>query len=153
MKLSSSVFEEGGIIPSRYTCEGANVNPPLHFHDVPKEAQSLVLIMDDPDVPLHIRQDHTWDHWIVYNLPANTTGIQEAADPPGICGKTTYGSCKYGGPCPPDREHRYFFKLYALDIQLKLPDGAEKKEVEKAMEGHILDSAELMGRYEKGKGY
>lgn len=153
MKLTSSAFEEGGIIPSKYTCEGKNISPPLKISEVPKQAKSLVLIMDDPDVPASIRPDRMWDHWVLFNIPPNTSQIEENATPQCTPGKTTYGHTRYGGPCPPDAEHRYFFKLYALDRMLDLKEGATKKEVEKAMEEHILADCQLMGKYEKGKGY
>jgi Raf kinase inhibitor-like YbhB/YbcL family protein len=145
MKITSSAFKEGGIIPSLYTCEGKNIPPPLTFAEIPPQAKSLVLIMDDPDVPTYLRPDGMYDHWIVFNIPPNSQT--------GTMGKNTAGQNKYTGPCPPDREHRYFFKLYALDKMLSLSAGATKKEVEKAMEGHILAQAQLMARYEKGKGY
>lgn len=154
MKLISSAFKDKGIIPSRYTCEGANISPPLEITNVAPNAKSLVLIMDDPDVPEHIRSDRMWDHWIIFNISPTTRQIPEMVGPTsGIHGKTTFGHLKYGGPCPPDREHRYFFKLYALDVLLSLKEGSTKKEIEKAMEGHILAETQLMGRYEKGKGY
>lgn len=153
MQLTSRVFKEGGIIPSTYTCEGKNISPPLEISGVPKEARSLVLIMEDPDVPVSIRPDRMWDHWILFNLAPTLTKIEEDTTPPSIAGKTTFGSNRYGGPCPPDAEHRYFFKLYALDCKLDLKAGATKKEVEKAMKGHILTQCQLMGRYEKAKGY
>ena len=154
MKISSSAFKQGGIIPSRFTCEGANVNPPLEISAVPKNAKSLALIMDDPDVPPQVRPDRMWVHWVLYNMPPDTHHINEAEDAPGIQGKTTFGHHRYGGPCPPDREHRYFFKLYALDCEtLNVAEDAGKKEVENAMRGHIIAEVELMGRYEKGKGY
>lgn len=153
MKLTSTVFHEGGIIPSLYTCEGKNINPPLDIAGVPPNAKSLVLIMDDPDVPKSLRPDGMYDHWVVTDIPPSTQKIHEHAKPPGIVGKNTGGENKYIGPCPPDREHRYFFKLYALDKMLHLPAGSSKKEVEKAMQGHILAECHLMGRYEKGKGY
>lgn len=153
MQLTSTAFQEGGIIPSRYTCEGKNINPPLAIAEVPQNASSLVLIMDDPDVPAYLRKDRIWDHWIHFNIPPHTTKIIEGENPPGIAGKTTFGHNTYGGPCPPDAEHRYFFKLYALDCTLDLTEEAQKKEIESAMEGHILAKAQLMGRYEKQKGY
>ncbi|HSX11321.1 MAG TPA: YbhB/YbcL family Raf kinase inhibitor-like protein [Chlamydiales bacterium] len=149
MKLLSSAFQEGGIIPSLYTCEGKNINPPLAFSDVPPHAKSLVLIMDDPDVPKSRRPDGMFDHWVVFNMPPSVHRIGEHTTPPGIEGKNTYGKDQYAGPCPPDREHRYFFKLYALDTLLDLPAGATKKEVEQAMHGHIIAQCQLMGRYEK----
>lgn len=153
MKLTSDAFQEGAIIPSRYTCEGLNYSPPLTFHDVPKNAKSLVLIVDDPDVPAFVRPDCMFDHWVVFDLSPYLTNLHENAPPPGTLGQNTAGENKYFGPCPPDREHRYFFKLYALDTRLELPKGARKRQVERAMEGHILAEATLMGRYEKGKGY
>lgn len=154
MKITSPAFSDNGIIPSRYTCEGANVSPPLEIKDVPSNAKSLVLIMDDPDVPTRVRMDRNWDHWIIFNMPVTTEQIPEAKSPAsGVHGKTTFGHNRYGGPCPPDREHRYFFKLYALNILLPLQEGATKKEIEKAMQGHIVAESQLIGRYEKGKGY
>ena len=153
MQLSSPVFKQDGIIPSRYTCEGANVSPPLEIAGVPGNAKSLVLLRYDPDVPPHVRPDGNWDHWVVYNISADLHSLHEAEEPPGISGKTTFGDNRYGGPCPPDREHRYFFKLYALDCMLTLSKDSGRKEVEEAMQGHILAQTELMGRYEKGKGY
>lgn len=153
MKITSSSFTEGGIIPSKYTCEGKNTPPPLAFHNVPSNAKSLVLIMDDPDVPLSVRSDRMFDHWVLFNIPPTVQALSEQAAPPGVYGRNTSGQSRYTGPCPPDREHRYFFKLYALDTLLSLPSGATKKQVELAMEGHVLAKAELMGRYEKGKNY
>jgi Raf kinase inhibitor-like YbhB/YbcL family protein len=149
MKLTSSVFPEGGSIPSLYTCEGKGINPPLEISAVPPDAQSLVLIMDDPDVPKSRRPDGMFDHWIVFNMPPTTRQLAENATPPGIQGKNTAGGNAYFGPCPPDREHRYFFKLYALDAQLSLPAGSTKKQVEQAMAPHIIAQCQLMGRYEK----
>lgn len=153
MYLKSPAFEEGMIIPSLYTCEGKNINPPLEIFDVPKEAKSLVLIMDDPDVPKSVRSDGIFDHWIVFDMPIDTKSIKEHTKPPGIEGKNTIGTLGYVGPCPPDREHRYFFKLYALDKMLRLEKGATKTEVEKVMQNHILEECQLIGRYEKGRGY
>jgi len=152
MKLSSSAFQEGGIIPSIYTCEGRNINPPLDITGQPQTAKSLVLIMDDPDVPAEIRPEKMYDHWVVFNIPPTTHRIEEHATPPGIQGRNTGGKNQYAGPCPPYGEHRYFFKLYALDKMLDLPAGATKKEVEAALKGHIISQCQLMGRYEKGRG-
>src|SRR5262249_26956774 len=110
----------------------------------------LVLIMDDPDVPEYIRKDRMWVHWVLYDLDPHITGIEEGVLPKKVTlGKGTGGDIRYRGPCPPDREHRYFFKLYALDCMLNLERGAEKQEVEKAMEGHILAHAEFIGRYDR----
>lgn len=150
MKLASPTFHEGGIIPSIHTCEGQNLPPPLAVSGVPHNAKSLVLIMDDPDVPASVRPDKMYDHWVLYNISPTVKAIDESS---GIPGKNTSGKNGYIGPCPPDREHRYFFKLYALDKMVDLKVGATKKEVEKAMHSHIIDEAQLMGRYEKGKGY
>ncbi|MBS3169406.1 YbhB/YbcL family Raf kinase inhibitor-like protein [Candidatus Woesearchaeota archaeon] len=154
MKLISPAFEANGEIPSKYTCDGNNISIPLTFENVPPEIKSLVLIMDDPDIPKVAKKNfkiEVWDHWIVFNIPPDIAGFTEGKTPPGIVGKNTRGSNAYGGPCPPDREHRYFFKLYALDVMLDLDSTATKKEVEKAMEGHIVAKAELVGRYERKK--
>jgi Raf kinase inhibitor-like YbhB/YbcL family protein len=153
MKITSTAFKENGIIPSRYTCEGEEINPPLHIDDVPSNAKSLVLIMDDPDVPKSLRADGMWDHWILFNILPSVQNIEENTTPVCKSGRTTSGHTRYEGPCPPDREHRYFFKLYALDIMINLATGATKKEVETAMSGHILAQCQLIGLYEKGKGY
>lgn len=150
MKLTSSAFSEGRIIPSLYTCEGKNVPPPLEISAAPLAAKSLVLLMDDPDVPKTLRADGMYDHWVLFNIPSSTQRIEKHL---GITGRNTSGRNEYTGPCPPDREHRYFFKLYALDTKLSLREGASKAEVEQAMQGHILSQCQLMGRYEKGKGY
>ena len=149
MKLTSTAFENQGKIPSKYTCDGANISPPLSISDVPSQAKSLVLIMDDPDVPKHLRQDGMWDHWVVFNIPASLTELKEGEEPEGTHGIGTSNNLNYYGPCPPAREHRYFFKLYALDTELKLPEKAKKQQVEKAMEGHVLAKTELMGRSER----
>jgi Raf kinase inhibitor-like YbhB/YbcL family protein len=149
MKISSPAFKEGGKIPSLFTCEGDNINPELHFSDVPQGTKALVLIIDDPDVPEFVRKDKMFDHWVVFNMPPSTTQIPENSQPEGVPGRNTGGGLDYYGPCPPDREHRYFFKLYALDQELSLPKGATKSQVEQAMQGHILQQAQLMGRYEK----
>lgn len=153
MRLTSTAFKEGRTIPSLYTCEGKNINPPLEIFDVPSNAKSLVLIMDDPDVPVSVRPNGMYDHWIVFNIPPHTHKIPEKTAPFGVYGKNTEGKNQYTGPCPPDREHRYFFKLYALDKMLDLREGATKQEVESACREHIIARCQLMGRYEKGKGY
>jgi Raf kinase inhibitor-like YbhB/YbcL family protein len=149
MKLNSKVFQNEGKIPVKYTCDGDNINPPLSISDVPGDAKSLALIMDDPDVPTSIRQDGMWDHWVVFNIPTNVREINEGNEPPGVPGKGTNGETGYYGPCPPDREHRYFFRLYAVDIDLDLGEGADKATVERAMEDHIIAKDVLMGRYER----
>lgn len=150
MRITSPAFGNNKTIPSLYTCDGNNINPPLRIDDVSQEAaKSLVLFMDDPDVPRAIRPDGMWVHWVIWNIPAGTVEILENSIPQGVIGKNTGGKAEYGGPCPPDREHRYFFKVYALDTVLSLPSGSPKADVEKAMSGHILDSAELVGRYRR----
>lgn len=146
MKISSTSFGHEGKIPSKYTCDGENINPPLFFSEIPKNAKSLVLIMDDPDVPIYIRRDCTWTHWILFNIPPETTEIGTNQQI-GIPGMTTSNKTKYGGPCPPDREHRYYFKLYALDSKLNLKEGATKEEVMNAIKEHIIAEAVLMGKY------
>lgn len=147
MKIMSSVFEPNQNIPSKYTCDGQNINPPLRISGVPDKARSLALILEDPDVPRNIRADGMWDHWIVYNMPPDLTGIEEGSEPSGTAGKGTSGRTGYMGPCPPDRAHRYFFKLYALDNNLEIPPAATKKQLEEAMQGHIIEKAELVGLY------
>lgn len=143
--LSSPVFAADGHIPPSYTCEGDDVNPPLVFSGTPPAAKSLALIMDDPDAPMG-----TWVHWLVWNIRPETAGIQEDSVPQGaVQGKNDWHRNDYGGPCPPSGTHRYFFKLYALDAFLDLPAGTAKKELERAMEGHIIARAVLVGLYKK----
>ncbi len=149
MKLTSTAFENEGTIPSKYTCDGENVSPPIQFSDVPAEAESLILIMDDPDVPKHIREDGVWDHWVAFNIPPDTREIPEGREPKGTPGLGTNGDTGYFGPCPPDREHRYFFRAYALDATLDLPEGSDKVTVEREMTTHVIDRDYLMGRYER----
>lgn len=151
MQLTSSAFQNGESIPSTYTCDGSNTNPPLTISDVPEGTQAFVLIMDDPDVPTSIRTDGNWDHWLMWNISADTTDIAENSVPNGaVVGKNTGGENRYGGPCPPDRQHRYFFKLFALDTTLDLPnDSATKTDLLMAMNNHILAKAELMGTYNR----
>ncbi|MEX0607566.1 MAG: YbhB/YbcL family Raf kinase inhibitor-like protein [Halofilum sp. (in: g-proteobacteria)] len=148
MRLSSPAFEHDGAIPRKYACEGSNISPPLRISGVPEEAVSLALIMDDPDVPLALREDGMWDHWIVYDIPPDLRELGEGEEPNGTHGLGTAENLDYFGPCPPDTEHRYYFKIYALDTRLNLPERASKQQVEQAMQGNVLDQAELMGRYE-----
>lgn len=148
MRLSSGAFAHEGNIPSRHTCDGTNVSPPLSISDVPEGAKSLAIIMEDPDVPTTVRPDGMWDHWVVWNIASDTREIAENIAP-GVIGANTGGKNAYTGPCPPDREHRYFFKLFALDTELALAPGAKKTQLLEAIEGHILTTAELMGRYER----
>jgi len=150
MRIRSPAFQNGATIPKRFTCDGADINPELVFEDVPQETKSLVLIMDDPDVPKTIREDGTWDHWLVWNIPPDTKIIPEQWEARGVVvGRNTGGTNGYEGPCPPDREHRYFFKLYALDTILNLSSDASKTELIKSMEGHIIAQAELIGLYKR----
>ena len=149
MELASAAFEQNGRIPSKYTCDGENINPPLNFGEVPQAAKSLVLIVDDPDVPKHVRPDGLWVHWLVWNMPPATRTVAENSVPQGVEGTTSFGKPGYGGPCPPDREHRYFFKLYALDILLDLPPTANRENLEEAMKDHTLMHCELIGLYDR----
>lgn len=151
MKLTSPAFSDGGKIPAKFTCDGADINPELDISGVPSTAKTLVLLMDDPDVPAFVRKDQMWDHWVLFNIPPTTAKIPEHNHSIGTLGRNTGGTSAYYGPCPPDREHRYFFKLYALDTTLHLPQGASKTDVEKALEGHVVAKTQLMGRYEKQK--
>ncbi|MBI3458676.1 YbhB/YbcL family Raf kinase inhibitor-like protein [Candidatus Azambacteria bacterium] len=149
MTLTSSAFENNKNIPSKYTCDGENINPPLGISGVDEKARSLVLIMEDPDVPKFVREDGRWNHWLKFNLPVSVTEIKEGLEPEGLSGITTSNTLKYQGPCPPDREHRYFFKLYSLDTILSLKEGVTKETIEQAMENHILQKAVLMGLYNR----
>ncbi len=144
MKLTSPAFRHNETIPSKYTCDGENINPPLEISGVPKDAKSLVLIVDDPDAP-----SKTWTHWIVYNISPETKEIIENSTPGGTQGMNDFGKSEWGGPCPPSGTHRYFFKLYALNKTLDLPNNITKEQLEKAIEGAILDTAELIGVYKR----
>jgi len=145
LQISSPAFTANGAIPSKYTCDGAGVNPPLAFSGIPAKTQSLVLIVDDPDVPKNLMPSGVFDHWLIWDLPATSKGFAEGA-PEAKNGLNTMGT-GYMGPCPPDREHRYFFKLYALDAKLATAKISNKQDLEAAMKGHILEQAELIGRY------
>jgi Raf kinase inhibitor-like YbhB/YbcL family protein len=147
MILTSDAFQHTGMIPRQYTCDGANISPPLIIADIPKNTGSFVLIMDDPDVPTYIRPDGIWDHWVVFNIQPSTMTIEAGKEPNGMHGIGSGNNLKYYGPCPPEGEHRYFFKLYALDTMLSLPEKATKAEIESEMQGHILEQTELMGVY------
>ncbi|HEU0080588.1 MAG TPA: YbhB/YbcL family Raf kinase inhibitor-like protein [Candidatus Paceibacterota bacterium] len=155
MNITSPAFVPGGSIPPQYTCDatdGVGSHVPLDFQGVPAEAKSLVLIMEDPDVPRDRMPEGVFDHWVVFNIPPKTAGVKEKeieSALPGTYGNNSAGQAAYAGPCPPDRQHRYFFRLYALDTQLALKKGATKKEVQEAMEGHIVAEAELVGVYER----
>jgi Raf kinase inhibitor-like YbhB/YbcL family protein len=151
MQVTSTAFTEGQPIPVDYTCEGKNVSPPLEWSGAPANTKSLALIVDDPDAPVGI-----WVHWVLYNLPAATTGLSEnAARNASALGSAAQGvndfkRAGYGGPCPPPgKPHRYFFKLFALDSELQLNREPTKKDLEKAMEGHILAQGQIMGTYKR----
>jgi len=143
LSVKSPAFEHGKLIPKKYTCDGQDINPPLTIEGIPKEAKTLVLAVDDPDAP-----SGTWDHWIVWNIPASTSKIAENSVP-GKEGVNSWGHQGYMGPCPPGGTHRYFFKVYALDTELSLGAGSRKKDAEKAMQGHVLAKGELMGLYRR----
>ena len=140
--VTSPAFENNGFIPSKYTCDGDNINPVLLIKDAPEATQSLALIVDDPDAPMG-----TWDHWIVWNI-SPTEKIEENSVP-GTEGLNSFRRHSYGGPCPPFGTHRYFFKVYALDTRLAIEPNSKKKDVEKAMEGHILAKGEIVGLYKR----
>lgn len=156
MMLTSTVFSQGGMIPQRYTCDGADVSPPLSWSGLPAGTKSLALVVDDPDAPDPAAPRMVWVHWVLYNLPPVAAELPEAvpakALPQGtLQGVNDWQRSGYAGPCPPVGRHRYFFKLYALDVVL--PDLGEpaKAVVEKAMHGHILGHAELMGQYQRSR--
>ena len=142
MRLTSPEFENNKLIPGKFTCEGDDVSPALIIEDVPQEAKSLALVVDDPDAPMG-----TWVHWVVYDI-----GIVSKIDEDSIPGKqgiNDFGRKNYGGPCPPSGTHRYFFKIYALDKKLDLGEGISKKALEERMQGRILAEAQLIGLYKK----
>ncbi len=150
MELKSSAFGYGQPIPTRYTCDGEDISPPLEWTDPPAGTRSFALIMDDPDAPVGV-----WDHWVLFNIPPETRFLPEGVPPDpdlaqgGRHGRNSWKRLGYGGPCPPGGTHRYFFRLYALDTVLDLSSGATRKDVLRAMGGHILAQAELMGTYRR----
>lgn len=150
--LTSAAFAHQGAIPAKFTCEGADVSPPLSWSDLPPATKSLALIVDDPDAPDPAAPKMTWVHWVLYNLPPAGNGLPEGASvlPPGtLQGLNDWQRSGYGGPCPPIGRHRYFHKLYALDTVLPDLGRPTKAALEKAMKGHILGQAELLGTYQK----
>jgi len=154
--LTSTAFAPNGSIPSKYTCEGADMSPPLEWFGLRSDAQTLALIVDDPDAPDPAKPQRVYVHWVVYNIPANITKLPENAAKAGlpsgaIQGLNDWKKETYGGPCPPIGRHRYFFKLYALDTVLGQLLNPTKSQLEKAMEEHLVDSAELIGTYQKSK--
>jgi Raf kinase inhibitor-like YbhB/YbcL family protein len=150
LKIYSSAFEDGGMIPSKYTCDGADISPPLAWSGLPEGTKSIAIINDDPDAPMG-----TWVHWVIYNIPPTAQGLAEDIKrveklPDGtLQGKNSWGRIGYGGPCPPGGTHRYFFKIYALDKMLNLKPGATKEELLTAMKGHILAQAQFYGKYSR----
>jgi len=151
LELKSSAFKNGEFIPTKFTCQGEDVSPQLIWTDVSEKTQSFVLICDDPDAPMG-----TWVHWVIYDIPKDVMELKENIPPREILdngakqGVNDFGNIGYGGPCPPPgKPHRYFFKLYSLDKKLDLPPGLSKEELLKAMEGHILEQEELMGKYKR----
>ena len=150
IKLTSAAFKESQTIPRAYTCDGANVSPPLEWSGVPKTAKTIAIICDDPDAPAG-----TWVHWVLFNLPADKIGLVENTPTTenlsggGMQGTNDFKKIGYGGPCPPSGTHRYFFKLYAFDGELPLKAGATKADLLKAMEGHIIGQGQLMGTYSR----
>jgi len=150
MTITSTAFINGGMIPPKYTCDGSDVSPPLAFAGAPAGAKTIALICDDPDAPRG-----TWVHWVLYNLPASAKGLPEQVPTQGTLpngarqGRNDFGNIGYGGPCPPSGTHRYFFRVYALDAELKLDPGATKAQLVKAMTAHILAQGELVGKYKR----
>lgn len=151
LDLKSPAFQHNEFIPKKYTCESEDISPELNWSDVPSGTKSLALICDDPDAPMG-----TWVHWVIYDMDANKKGLPEGVPTAEVVeggakqGMTDFGRVGYGGPCPPPgKPHRYFFKLYCLDTVLSLKPGIRKKELLKAMEGHIIEQAELIGLYKR----
>ncbi|CAL7959460.1 conserved hypothetical protein [Gammaproteobacteria bacterium] len=149
MKLTSSAFTNGSTLPTLYTCNGKSISPPIQWQDAPIKTKSFALIFDDPDA-----SSGTWIHWVLYNLPPKTNSLKEnvtTLPPETKVGTNSWPQTKYGAPCPPSGEHRYIFNLYALDTMLDLSGTVTGEELRKAMQGHILETATLMGRYTRIK--
>lgn len=156
LHLTSPRYQEGQPMPRQYTCEGAEVSPPLQWDGLPEDTVSLALIIEDPDAPDPAHPQRIWTHWVLYNLPANEEGLEEDAAraglPPGAReGANDWGNADYGGPCPPVGRHRYVHHLYALDTELPRMDTPSADELRRAMEGHVLEHAELVATYQKGR--
>ena len=146
MNITGSAFQQGGNIPSKFTCDGGNTTPPLQITGVPPEAKSLALISDDPDAPGGL-----FTHWVVWNIPPQTGSIAEASASKGVQGTNDFGKSGYGAPCPPSGTHRYYFRVFALDCELDLHSGAKRSQLDAAMKGHVLAQSELIGRYGRKK--
>ena len=146
VKITSSAFQDGANIPSKFTCDGADTSPPLQIADIPSEAKSLALIVDDPDAPGGL-----FTHWTVWNIPPQTSAVGEGNVSKGAQGTNDFGKSGYGGPCPPSGTHRYSFKFFALDRELDLPFGAKRGQIDSAIKGHVVAQGELKGRYSRKK--
>ena len=150
INITSTAFQDGGMIPAKYTCDGQDISPPLAWQGIPDGCKSIALVNDDPDAPMG-----TWVHWVMYNIPPETSQLPEDVPPDKVLpngarqGMTDFRRVGYGGPCPPSGTHRYFFKIYALDIQPDLDAGATKKQLLAAMQGHILAEGQLVGKYKR----
>jgi hypothetical protein len=154
LALTSTAFEPGGAIPATYTCQGKDVSVPLAWSGLPAGTRSLALIVDDPDAPDPAAPQMTWVHWVLYNIPPAANGLPEAVKPGALPagtlqGRNDWGRTGYGGPCPPVGRHRYFFKLYALDVVLPDLGQPDKPRLERAMKGHVLAQQQLVGTYAK----
>jgi hypothetical protein len=148
MKISSPNFANNELIPQKFTCQGQDISPELQIADIPEDTKSLALIMEDPDAPMG-----TWNHWVMWNIDPQTKVIPENSVPPkAVQGNNSWPKAAYGGPCPPSGAHRYFFKLYALKTTLDLPAGSTKEQLLQAMEGQIIEEAQLLGIYRKTGG-
>lgn len=150
ISLKSGSFKEGGFIPKKYTCDGENISPPLEWNGTPEGTKSIAIICDDPDAPMG-----TWVHWVIYNIPSSVNNLKENIPPEKVLedgtiqGKNDFKKTGYGGPCPPNGIHRYYFKIYALNTALALTPGLTKGELLHAMEGHIISEGRLMGKYSR----
>lgn len=156
LTLTSMAFGAGKIIPAAYTCDGDDVSPPLAWSNVPEQAKSLVLVVEDPDAPNPADPQRTWVHWILYNLPPTVRSLPPSVRPPDLPpgarqGLNDWKRQGYGGPCPPVGRHRYFHLLYALDTMLPDMGVVSRTELDKAMEGHVLERAELIGLYQRAE--
>jgi Raf kinase inhibitor-like YbhB/YbcL family protein len=154
LAFTSTAFEPGNAIPAVYTCQGKNVSVPLAWSGLPDGTRSLALIVDDPDAPDPAAPKMTWVHWVLYNIPPTATGLPEAVEPRALPagtleGRNDWGRTGYGGPCPPVGRHRYFFKLYALDVTLPDLGQPDKARLERAMKGHVLAQQQIVGTYAK----
>lgn len=156
MTIASTAFDNNGAIPSLHTCDGSDISPPLHWFGIPSEARSLALIVDDPDAPDPGAPQRTWVHWVLYNLSPEVKELAQGVAPNGLPagarpGTNDWRRTGYGGPCPPIGRHRYFHKLYALDTVLPDLHNPTKQQLEHAMQGHVIEKAELIGTYQRSK--